>query len=82
MATRSIIGREDGLQGVGEHPPGGKETTPARQRKAADTGVVIAEQDYSLSALTRRSISSSTVPDFGSSRSASRSDSSALVRPS
>ena len=71
------------VQGAGEHPPGGKETTPVRQRWAADTGVVIVGmQDYSLSALTRRSMSSSTVPDFGSSRSASRSDSSALVRPS
>src|SRR6478735_7364711 len=38
-------------------------------------------RDYWLSASTRRSMRSSTVPDLGRSRSASLSDSSALGRP-
>ena len=57
--------------------------------RAFDTGYSVLNTHYlvvrtphSLSALTNRSMSSSTVPVFGRSRSASLSLSSALLRPS
>ena len=49
---------------------------------AVGAGIVRVRRHYLLSASTRRSISASTLPVFGSSRLASWSLSSALVRPS